>query len=80
MTADNFDAFLNTMLDRRPFAVFTVELHGGQRFEINNPRAMALYNGKAVFFATGGVLVFLDHESVNTIIDAPASTELRPTS
>jgi hypothetical protein len=39
MTAENFDALLTTFLNRRPFQIFTVELHGGKRFEIDHPLA-----------------------------------------
>ena len=74
MTAENFDATLNSLLDRRPFQVFTVELHGGKRFEIDHPRATVFRDGIAVFVAPGPVLIHFDHESVSQIIEAPAST------
>jgi hypothetical protein len=39
MTADNFDRLLQGLMGRTPFQVFTVELHGGHRFEVDHPRA-----------------------------------------
>ena len=74
MTADNFDQILQVLLLRRPFQVFTVELHGGKRFEIDSPLATVLREGKAVFIAPGGIPVWFDHDSVNQIIEAPADT------
>jgi hypothetical protein len=77
MTADHFEQLLNTFLDTRPFRVFTVELKTGQRYEVDSPRAIALQNGRAVFWAPGGIPVFFDHESAHTIFLAPANTDLR---
>jgi hypothetical protein len=74
MTAENFDRVLNGLADRTPFQVFTVELHGRWRFEVDHPRAMVVRDGVAVFLASGGVPVWFDHDSVNQIIAAPAST------
>jgi hypothetical protein len=74
MTAENFDRVLRGLTDRTPFQVFTVELHGGHRFEVDHPRAMVVRDGVAVFIAPGGVPIWFDHDSVNQIIAAPAST------
>ncbi len=76
MTADNFMTVLDFNLNRRPFQVFTVELHGGQRFEVDLPRAMVVRDGVAIFLAPGGVPIWFDHDSVNQIIAAPANTQL----
>ncbi len=76
MTAENFEQVLNALADRKPFQVFTVELHGGQRFEVDHPRAMVVRDGVAVFIAPGGVPIWFDHDSVNQIVAAPASTSL----
>lgn len=73
MTAENFDIVLNTLLNRRPFQVFTVELHGGKRFEIDHPQATVYRDGLAVFIAPGPVPVWFDHDSVSQFIEAPAS-------
>ena len=74
MTAENFDQVLIALNQRTPFQVFTVELHGGQRFEIDHPRAMVVRDGVAVFLAPGGVPIWFDHDSVNQIIGASANT------
>jgi hypothetical protein len=76
MTADNFTNTLDGLCQRQPFRVFTVELHGGRRFEVDHPRALVVRDGVAVFLAPGGVPVWFDHESVNQIIGASASTPL----
>jgi hypothetical protein len=70
MTADNFDRGLQALLDIQPFHVFTVELHGGRRFEVDHARAIVVRDGVAVFLAPGGVPIWFDHESVNQIIGA----------
>jgi hypothetical protein len=74
MTADNFDRVLLALSQRQPFQVFTVELHGGQRFEIDHPRATVVRDGVAVFLAPGGVPIWFDHDSVNQIIGANANS------
>jgi hypothetical protein len=74
MTAENFDRVMQGLQQRQPFQVFTVELHGGQRFEVDHPRAMVVRDGVAVFLAPGGVPIWFDHESVNHIIGASADT------
>jgi hypothetical protein len=67
MTADNFNQVLQGLQRRQPYQVFTVELHGGQRFEVDRPSAMVVRDGVAVFLAPGGVPVWFDHKSVNQI-------------
>jgi hypothetical protein len=76
MTADNFDNMLQALQLRQPFTMFTVELHGGRRFEVDHPRALVVRDGVAVFIAPGGIPVLFDHDSVNQIIVAPANTQL----
>jgi hypothetical protein len=73
MTADNFDAVLTALNSRQPFHVFTVELHGGKRFEVDGPRTMVVRDGVAVFLAPGGVPVWVDHDSVVQITGEPAN-------
>jgi hypothetical protein len=74
MTADNFDQVLDGLRQLQPFRVFTVELNGGKRFEVDHPGALVVRDGVAVFLASGGRPIWFDHESVNQIIGAPAST------
>jgi hypothetical protein len=75
MTADNFDRVLESLRLQQPFRVFTVELHGGRRFEVDHPGALVVRDGVAVFLAPGGLPIWFDHDSVNQIIGAPANTE-----
>ncbi|MCI0680475.1 MAG: hypothetical protein L0Y71_00100 [Gemmataceae bacterium] len=76
MTAEHFDEVLNQLMSRTPFQVFTVELIGGRRFEVDHPRALINRDGVAVFLAPGGVPVWFDHDGVSQIIGATASTSL----
>lgn len=76
MTAENFDQALRGLAARNPYQVFTIELNGGQRFEIDFPGALSFRDGVAVFLAPGGVPVIFDHESINAIIAAPADSIL----
>lgn len=76
MTSDHFDEILEGLAERTPFRVFTVELNGGRRFEVDHPRALVVRDGAAVFMAPGGVPIWFDHESVNQIIGAPANSEI----
>lgn len=75
MTADNFDHVLQSLRQLQPFRVFTVELHGGRRFEVDHPGALVVRDGVAVFLAPGGMPIWFDHESVNQIIGAPANAD-----
>ena len=63
MTADNFATVLEGLRGRQPFRVFTVELNGGLRFEVDHPGALVVRDGVAVFLAPGGVPVWFDRES-----------------
>lgn len=78
MTAENFEKVLQAMMNRKPFKPFTVELHGGERFEIDHPRATVLRQGVAVFMGPGPVPIYFDHDSVNQIIDAPKHAARKP--
>jgi hypothetical protein len=75
VTAENFDNVLQGLRERQPFHVFTVELHGGRRFEVDHAGALVIRDGVAVFIAPGGVPIWFDHESVDHTIAAPASSE-----
>ena len=74
MTVDNFDNTLRVLQLRRPFQVFTVELHGGERFEVDHANALVVRDGVAVFVAPGGIPHLFDHDSVNQIIAAGSSS------
>lgn len=68
MTGENFDRVLQGLQRRQPYQVFTVELHGGTRFEVDHPGALVVRDGVAVFLAPGGVPVWFDHDSVNQFL------------
>jgi hypothetical protein len=76
MTSENFDQVLNSLRTLQPFRVFTVELQGGHRFEVDHPGALVVRDGVAVFLAPGGAPIWFDHDSVNQIIGAPSNTEI----
>ncbi len=69
MTAEHFDQLLAALGDRRPFHPFTVELVGGNQFEVDHPRAMVVRDGVAVYLKPGGIPVWFDHDSVTQIAD-----------
>jgi hypothetical protein len=73
MNADTFESLLETLTTRKPFRIFTVELHNGNRFEVDHPHAVLWRNGFAIFAAPGPVPIYFDHEGVVQFIDAPAS-------
>ena len=72
MTAKNFDHLLGSLQKLTPFQVFTVELNGGQRFEVDHANALVFRDGVAVFVGPGGIPHFFDHQSLNQVITAPA--------
>ena len=76
MTADNFTNVLNALRLLQPFRVFTVELNGGRRFEVDHPGALVVRDGVAVFLAPGGIPIWFDHESVNQILGARANEHI----
>ena len=76
MTAENFDQVLIALRASQPFRVFTVDLNGGSRFEVDHPGALVVRDGVAVFLAPGGVPVWFDHDSVDQFAGAPASTSV----
>ena len=73
MTAEHFDSLLDALIQQHPFQVFTVELHGGKRFEVDHPRAIIVRDGVAVFLAPGGTPIWFDHDSVNRVDGAAAN-------
>jgi hypothetical protein len=76
VTAEHFDSVYETFQSIRPFRIFTVELNGGRRLEIDHPGALVFRQGVAVFLAPGRVPVFFDHDSVNHVIGSLATTDL----
>ena len=74
MTAEHFEQLFEALNGRSPFQPFTVELVGGDRFEVDHHRAMVVRDGVAVFLKPGGVPVWFDHESVTQIAGDIADT------
>jgi hypothetical protein len=70
MTAENFDRVMESLRQQQPFRVITVELNGGRRFEVDDPGALIVRDGVAVYLMPGGIRVWFDHESVGQIIGA----------
>ena len=68
MTAESFEQVLDGLRQLQPFRVFTVELHGGRRFEVDHPGALVVRDGVAVFLAPGGIPIWFDRESVTQIV------------
>jgi hypothetical protein len=73
MTIESFEGFLEAFVSRKPFKAITVELHNGNRFEVDHPRAILWRDGNAIFAAPGHIPIYFDHEAVVQIIDAPAT-------
>jgi len=73
MTEQHFEQTLDELLSRKPFRVFTIEMHGGRQIEIDHAGVTALRVGVAVFLSPGGAPIYFDHDSVNQIYDVPAS-------
>ena len=78
MTVDNFDNLLRGLQERKPFRVFTVELHGGHPFEVDHPGALVVRDGVAVFLAPGGIPVWFDHDSVIQVLGADRNSLTEP--
>jgi hypothetical protein len=78
MTADNFDNALRTLQHAQPFALFTVELNNGHRFEVDSPFALVVRDGVAVYVAPGGIPVLFDQNSVNIIFAGKSDTSFKP--
>jgi len=68
MTLERFDQLFTALNGRSPFHPFTVELVGGNRFEVDHSQAMVVRDGVAVFLQPGGIPVWFDHESVTQIV------------
>ena len=73
MAAEEFDRLLIGLQQRSPFLPFTIELQGGERFEVDQP-AVAVRDGVAVYLAPGGASIWFDHDGVSQIIVAPSGS------
>ena len=64
MTAENFNEVLTSLRQRKPFQVFAVVLHGGERFDVDFAYALVIRRGVAVFLKPGGGPMVFDHDGV----------------
>jgi hypothetical protein len=80
MTAKDFFDVIITMMNRKPFRGFIVELQDGSRIEIDRPRSLAVRGGFAVGFASGGTYVRFDCENVRQVVEVEtnSSQDVRP--
>jgi len=69
VTAEHFDQLLIALGQRQPFRPFTVEIVGGNQFEVDHPLAMVVRDGVAVYLKPGGIPIWFDHDSVTQIVD-----------
>lgn len=67
MTACDFNQLLIGLQQRSPFIPFTVELQGGDRFEVDRP-TVAVRDGIAVFLGPRGAPICFDHDSVKRFV------------
>jgi hypothetical protein len=78
MHQSSFDRSLRTLVHRKPFKPFMVELTSGAQFMVEHPEALAFYNGLAVYLATDEELMLFDHHTVARLVrngKAQGSTE-----
>lgn len=68
MDRDAFDGTIRAFKNRTPFRPFTVAMVNGDRLGVDQPDALAVRDGLALFAAPGGVPVIFDHEGVSQVI------------
>jgi len=68
MTSEHFDQALAALGEPGKFHPFTVELVGGDQFEVDHPLAMVVRDGVAIYLKPGGIPVWFDHDSVTQIV------------
>ena len=74
MNGEQFESLVLSLLELKPFRLFTIELNGGKRFEIDHPRALSLRDGTAEFMTPGGMPIWFDHNQVSHIFPDTANT------
>ena len=67
MTARDFKQLLIGLQESTPFVPFTVELQGGERFEVDRP-TVAVRDGVAVYLGPGGAPICFDHDRAKRFI------------
>ena len=78
MTAENFDHVLIGLRQRQPFRVFTVELNGGHRFEVDHPSALVVRDGVGLAQAVVDEPLELEPETVIEVEGRAVANEHAP--
>jgi hypothetical protein len=73
MNRESFEQLIETLLEHKPFQVFTIELNGGKRFEVDHARAFTMRDGVAHYLAPGGMPIWFPYESVSHVFPAGAA-------
>lgn len=73
MTTSNFERSLQAFIRRRPFRPFSVELASGNRFTVDQPEAVALRGGVAVYIDPDGHYALFDATGVTQVSEFPAN-------
>ena len=68
MDRETFTEAIVAFMDRRPFRPFTVVTVSGNRYEVDNPKSVAVNDGVALFAGPGGVPVIFDFDGVSEVI------------
>jgi len=73
MDRKTFTDALTKYVQVTPFRPFTVALNNGDRFEIDQPWALAFRDGTALFAGPGGTPHIFDDQSVTQFIGDPTT-------
>ncbi len=75
MSSVTFLQTLAALTGRRPFRSFTIALDDGAELEIDQPHAVLVRNGVAVFLPANCKPIWFDHTSVTRIDDGSRGVE-----
>ena len=68
MDRETFSNTIQAFKHRSPFQPFTVAMVNGDRLEVDQPDALAVRDGMALFAAPGNVPKIFDYEGVSQVI------------
>jgi hypothetical protein len=74
MTQETFENTLRTLMRRKPFQPFIVELANGERIEVDAPGSVAWGGGTAVYLNQHGEPMQFDCDEVHQFVDSTAET------
>ena len=74
MTAEHFQTTIRAGQKRAPFQPYVVELVSGSRVRVDQPEALVLRGGVAVFLSADGAPSIFDHEGVSQVTASPSDT------